>query len=139
MLGFEFPGHTIKPMWKPWYGTGGSGELMFSTLTQTLKWVMGAAVKMAVGCVPATVAGKKWQASLQNFFKVAGLISLSTSLLWPKGVHQPKQTLSKRDHHGRVQEVVVMDLKAQTNPGSLAKCKSQGLYRSTSGSALALP
>lgn len=107
---------------------------MFSTLTQTLKWVVGAAVKMAGGCVAATVAGKKWQASLQNFF-----ISLPTSLLWPKGVHQPKQTLSKRDHRGRVQEVVVMDLKAQTNPGSLAKCKSQGLYRSTSGSALALP
>lgn len=38
-----------------------------------------------------------------------------------------------------LQKVVDIDLEGQTNPGSLAKCKSQGLYRSTSGSALALP
>lgn len=38
-----------------------------------------------------------------------------------------------------LQEMVGLDLEAQTNPRSLAKCKSQGLYRSTSGSVLALP
>lgn len=38
-----------------------------------------------------------------------------------------------------LQEMMGLDLETQTNPWSLAKCKSQGLYRSTSGSVLALP
>lgn len=57
---------------------------------------------------------------------MAGLISLPTSLLWPKGNRQPTQILSKRDHHGRAPEGGGHRLRGPNQPWVLGKMQKSG-------------